>query len=122
MVQRVAEEQRRSFEEKMRESAQRLSDAKQRYQSAEADLVQIQAELDSSDLQPLLEQRVSREASVAEIRERADQLSQTLKHSEEQRLIAERALEPLRAIVAQCDADASGARVGIEQIDELALG
>ena len=30
----------------------------------------------------------------------------------------ERALEPLRAVVAQCDADASGARVGTEQIDE----
>lgn len=118
MVQRVAEEQRRSFEDKMRESAQRLADAKQRFESAEAELAQIQAELDSSDLQPLLEQRVQREATVAEIRERADQLSQKLKASEEQRLIVERALEPLRAVVAQCDADASGARVGIEQIDE----
>jgi chromosome segregation protein len=118
MAQRVAQEQRRAFEERMQESLQRLTQAQTRLADAERELAEIQTSLDHSDLQPLLEQRVSREAAVAEIRERADQLSQQLRTLEESRLTTERALEPLRTAVAQMDADASGARVGIEQIDE----
>lgn len=118
MAQRVAQEQQRAFEERMQESLQRLTQAQTRLAEAERELTEIQTSLDHSDLQPLLEQRVSREAAVAEIRERADQLSQQLRALEESRLTTERALEPLRSAVAQMDADASGARVGIEQIDE----
>ena len=118
LAQRVAQEQRRAFEERMQESLQRLTQAQSRLADADRELAEIQTSLDHSDLQPLLEQRVSREAAVAEIRERADQLSQQLRALEESRLTTERALEPLRAALAQMDADASGARVGIEQIDE----
>ncbi|MEN9771766.1 MAG: hypothetical protein RJA58_409 [Pseudomonadota bacterium] len=118
MAQRVGQEQSRAFEERMLESLQRLTQAQTRLADAERELAEIQTSLDHSDLQPLLEQRVSREAAVAEIRERADQLSQQLRTLEESRLTTERALEPLRTAVAQMDADASGARVGIEQIDE----
>ena len=118
LAQRVAQEQRRAFEERMQESLQRLTQAQARLADADRELAEIQTSLDHSDLQPLLEQRVSREAAVAEIRERADQLSQQLRALEESRLTTERALEPLRAALAQMDADASGARVGIEQIDE----
>ncbi len=118
LAQRVAQEQRRAFEERMQESLQRLTQAQTRLADADRELAEIQTSLDHSDLQPLLEQRVSREAAVAEIRERADQLSQQLRALEESRLTTERALEPLRAAIAQIDADASGARVGIEQIDE----
>ncbi|MBU3724648.1 MAG: chromosome segregation protein SMC [Burkholderiaceae bacterium] len=118
MGQRLAQEQRRVFEEKMRESNARLAEARTRLDAAERELIDIQQALDSSDLQPLLESRVAKEAQVAEIRERADQCSQKLRQSEEQRLHIERSLEPMRAAVAQIDADASGARVGIEQIDE----
>ena len=118
MAQRLAQEQARVFEERMRESAQRLHEAKQRLAAAEQELTEVQQALDSSDLQPLLAQRVACEASVAEIRERADQLGQKVRELEENRITIERALEPLRAVIAQLDADASGARVGIEQIDE----
>ncbi len=118
MAQRIAEEQRRVFEERMRESRERLTDAQQRLEKTERELLAIQHELDSSDLQPLLQQRVEREAAVASIRERADQLSQGLKALEERRMQTERALEPLRAAMAQMDVDAAGARAGIEQIDE----
>ena len=118
MAQRIAEEQRRVFEDRMRESRERLHEAQQRLAATERELLAIQQELDSSDLQPLLQQRVEREASVAAIRERADQLSQSLKALEEQRLHTERALEPLRAAMAQMDIDSAGARAGIEQIDE----
>lgn len=118
MAQRLAQEQARVFEERMRESAQRLHEAKQRLAAAEQELTEVQQALDSSDLQPLLAQRVACEASVAEIRERADQLGQKVRELEENRMTIERALEPLRAVIAQVDADASGARVGIEQIDE----
>lgn len=118
MAQRLAQEQARVFEERMRESLQRLEEAKQRLAAAEQELAEVQQALDSSDLQPLLAQRVACEASVAEIRERADQLGQRVRELEENRITIERALEPLRAVVAQADADASGARVGIEQIDE----
>ena len=118
MAQRIAEEQRRVFEERMRESRERLTDAQQRLEKTERELLAIQHELDSSDLQPLLQQRVEREAAVASIRERADQLSQGLKTLEERRMQTERALEPLRAAMAQMDVDAAGARAGIEQIDE----
>lgn len=118
LAQRVAQEQRRAFEERMQESLQRLTQAQSRLADADRELAEIQTSLDHSDLQPLLEQRVSREAAVAEIRERADQLSQQLRALEESRLTTERALEPFRAALSQMDADASGARVGIEQIDE----
>ena len=118
MAQRIAEEQRRVFEDRMRESLQRLHDATLKLESCERELAGIQQELDSSDLQPLLNRRVEREAAVADIRERADQLSQKLKSSEEQRLMAERALEPLRAALTQMEVDAAGAKAGIEQIDE----
>ncbi len=118
MAQRIAEEQRRVFEDRMRESLQRLNEATQKLESCECELAGIQQELDSSDLQPLLNRRVEREAAVADIRERADQLSQKRKASEEQRLLAERALEPLRAALTQMEVDAAGAKAGIEQIDE----
>ena len=106
MSQRLTQEQRRAFEERMRESQSRLAEAQSRLQALEQEMAAIQKELDGSDLQPSLAQRVEREAKVAEIRERADQLSQKLRHAEEQRLTVERALEPLRAALAQIDADA----------------
>lgn len=118
LAQRLSQEQQRVFEERMRESLERLDQAKKRLQEAEQELGELQRALDSSDLQPLLESRVAREAEVAEIRERADQLGQKLRQLEEQRLVIERGLEPLRLALAQMDADASGARVGIEQIDQ----
>lgn len=118
LAQRLAQEQRRVFEERMRESIDRLEQARHRLAEADRELGELQQALDSSDLQPLLESRVAREAQVAEIRERADQLSQKLRALEEQRLVMERSLEPLRAALAQADADSSGARVGIEQIDQ----
>jgi len=102
----------------MRESIDRLEQARHRLAEADRELGELQQALDSSDLQPLLESRVAREAEVAEIRERADQLGQQLRALEEQRLLIERSLEPLRAALAQADADSSGARVGIEQIDQ----
>jgi chromosome segregation protein len=117
MSQRLAQEQRRMFEERMRESQSRLTEARTRLQSLEQEMSNIQKELDGSDLQPFLAQRLEREAKVAEIRERADQLSQKLRAAEESRITAERALEPMRAAVSQLDADAAGARVGIEQIE-----
>lgn len=118
MAQRVAQEQQRAFKERMQESLARLTQAQTRLAEADRELAEIQTSLDHSDLQPLLAQRVSREAAVAAIRERADQLSQQLRALEESRLTTERALEPLRAALSQMDADASGARMGIEQIDE----
>jgi chromosome segregation protein len=118
MAQRIAQEQARVFYERMNESAARLSRARQLLEDAERELAAIQEALDSSDLQPLLEKRLLAEAAVAEIRERADQASQKLRQCEEQRMTLERGLEPLRAAVAQVDADVSGAMVGIEQIDE----
>jgi chromosome segregation ATPase len=64
MAQRLAQEQARVFEERMRESAQRLHEAKHRLAAAEKELAEVQQALDSSDLQPLLAQRVACEASV----------------------------------------------------------
>ena len=118
MAQRIAQEQFRVFEERMQESAERLAQARQRFAESELELAAIQEALDSSDLQPLLEKRLAAEATVADIRERADQASQKLRQCEEQRITLERALEPLRQAVSQIDADVSGAMVGIEQIDE----
>jgi chromosome segregation protein len=115
---RVKEEQLRAFESAQQQAQQRLNDAKSKLQSAESQLLDIQAALDSSALQPLLDQRIVREAAVAEIRERADQLSQKLRQLDEQRLTTERALDPLRQSMTQIEIDASGLRVTIEQIDE----
>jgi chromosome segregation protein len=118
MALRLMQEQSRTFEERMRQSQSRLSQAQQRVAQAQAELQQIQQALDSSALQPLLEQRIAHESAVAEIRERADQLSQKLRQCDEQRVLAERALEPMRTAQAQVDADASGARMGITQLAE----
>lgn len=102
----------------MRESAQRLQHARQRLQTARDELAAISASIDASDLQPLLERRVACESQVAALREQADTLGQAIRALEEQRLTADRSLEPLRATLSQCEAQASGARVGMAQIDE----
>jgi len=121
MAKRLREEQVRAFEEGLRQSAQRLTEAQSRLAQAETQLKEIQTALDSSELQPLLDQRISREAAVAEVRERADQLSQKLRALDEQRITAERALEPLRAALTQVEIDASGLRAGVAQIEEQIL-
>ena len=118
MAQRVAQEHRRAFEERMAESMGRLGLAREKLANAEHELQESQHALDSSDLQPLLEQRVAREAATAAVREQADQLSQKLRTLDEQRVQTERAIEPLRQGLNQFDVDAAGARAGIEQIDE----
>jgi len=118
MAQRLAEQQRQTHEARMRESAQRLQHARQRLQTARDELAAISASIDASDLQPLLERRVACESQVAALREQADTLGQAIRALEEQRLTADRSLEPLRATLSQCEAQASGARVGMAQIDE----
>ena len=118
MSQRLAERERQLHETRMRESAQRLEGARTRATAAREELSTISAAIDASDLQPLLERRIACEAQVASLREQADTLNQSIRSQEEQRLTGERALEPLRATLSQCEAQASGARVGLAQIDE----
>jgi chromosome segregation protein len=118
MNQQLGQQRVRSIEERMAESARRCDDARQRLELAQRELDEIQKALDSSDVQPLLAERLEREAAVAQIREQADQLGQALRSQEEKRMEIQRGLEPLRAAMAQADADCAGARVGIEQIDE----
>ena len=98
-----AERQKEMQERQAREVQQ----AREEFQTADRGVQEAQ-----------MAQRLACEASVAEIRERADQLGQKVRELDENRMTIERALEPLRALIAQADADASGARVGIEQIDE----
>lgn len=118
MAQRLAERERQLHETRMRESAQRLESARARAQAAREELATISASIDASDLQPLLERRIACEAQVASLREQADTLNQSIRAQEEQRLTGERALEPLRTTLSQCESQASGARVGLAQIDE----
>lgn len=118
MNQRLGQERLRSIEERMAESVRRTQEAHARLETATRELADIQTALDSSDVQPLLAERLEREAGVAKIREQADQLGQSLRAQEEKRMEVQRSLEPLRAAMAQADADCAGARVGIEQIDE----
>jgi len=118
MNQQLGQQRVRSIEERLAESARRCEEAQQRLELAQRELDEIQKSLDSSDVQPLLAERLEREASVAQIREQADQLGQALRSQEEKRMEMQRGLEPLRAAMAQADADCAGARVGIEQIDE----
>jgi chromosome segregation protein len=118
MGQRLAQERLRTIEERMMESLRRSNDARTRLEAAQKELDDIQVALDSSDVQPLLAERVEREAAVAKVREQADQLGQSVRAQEEKRMELQRSLEPLRSVVAQADADCAGARVGIEQIDE----
>jgi chromosome segregation protein len=118
MAQRLGQERVRGIEERIAESVKRCDEARQRLAAAQAELEDIQNALDSSDVQPLLSERLEREATVARIREQADQLGQSLRSEEEKRMELQRSLEPLRAAMAQADADCAGARVGIEQIDE----
>lgn len=118
LAHRLAQEQQKSFEEAQARSRARLAEAGEKLAGAEQELLEIQKALDSSAVQPLLDQRIIREQALAEVRERADQLSQQLRALDESRMVNERALEPLRAAISQIDADLSGARVGIEQIEE----
>ncbi len=118
MNQRLGQERVRGIDERMAESVRRCNEARERLEAAQRELDDIQHALDSSDVQPLLAERLEREAAVAKIRERADQLGQSVRAQEEKRMELQRSLEPLRAAVAQADADCAGARVGIEQIDE----
>ena len=118
MAIRLSQEQQRAFEERLAQARQRLSEAQSRLAQAETQLKDIQVALDSSALQPLLDQRLSREAAVAEIRERADQLSQAMRQLDEQRVMVEREVAPLRDHLTQIEIDASGLRTSLLQVDE----
>jgi chromosome segregation protein len=118
MAIRLSQEQQRAFEERLAQARQRLSEAQSRLAQAETQRKDIQVALDSSALQPLLDQRLSREAAVAEIRERADQLSQAMRQLDEQRVMVEREVAPLRDHLTQIEIDASGLRTSLLQVDE----
>ncbi len=116
----------RSLEARRAELSRTLDTAQQQTTSLADERVRAQAELErlsdaaaQGGLQQLLALKSEREQALAAQRSQYDDLTQQLRHTDEQRLQLERALEPLRQRITDCQLKEQAARLGLEQFDNL---
>ncbi|MCZ8234335.1 MAG: chromosome segregation protein SMC [Inhella sp.] len=102
-----------------------VATAQQEARSSDDALARLElelAELDDSaaqaGLQDAIDARVAAEAQLTQVRQRYDELSQRLRGFDEQRLRAERELEPLRARITQLQLEEQAAQLGGAQFQE----
>ena len=95
---------------------QALQDEQQRAKDESARLNDAAAQ---GGLQLALEQKSERERALGERRSQYDELTARLRASDEQRLVHERALDPLRARITELQLKEQAARLGLEQYGQL---
>ena len=86
---------------------------------AQAELERLSDAAAQGGLQELLALKIEREQALATQRSQYDDLTLQLRHSDEQRLQLERALEPLRQRITDCQLKEQAARLGLEQFNNL---
>lgn len=96
----------------------RLAENQRRAEAAQAERAQVQQQLEQSPLQTLLQERFTREGSLAQARNAADGVGQTLREHDERRLRLEREAMPLAEQSAQAEAAIAGAQATMAQIDQ----
>ena len=110
---------RRALEARRAELERNLETAQQQLQAQTEAVRQARAELDAltdaadrAGLQTALELRVAREQALGGRRSAYDELSQQLRHSDEQRLACERSLQPLREAIVRLQLEEQAAALG----------
>jgi len=84
----------------------------------EGELAEFDASASQAGLQEALELRAEREEALTRARQELDNLSALLREADEQRLVQERALEPLRARITELQLQEQAARLAEEQFTE----
>jgi len=87
-------------------------------QRAHAELERLSDAAAQGGLQQALDARWQREQALAEQRSRYDDLTAQLRASDERRLQLERALEPLRARITECQLKEQAAQMGLDQYQQ----
>lgn len=87
-------------------------------ETARAEQMQLEDSSVDNGLQAALALRVEREASLGAARRELDQLTQRLRQADESRLAQERALQPLRERITECQLQEQAARLSAEQFAE----
>ena len=116
----------RSLEARRAELSRTLDTAHQQSTNLADERLRAQAELErlsdaaaQGGLQELLALKMQREENLAAQRSQYDDLTQQLRQTDEQRLQLERALEPLRQRITDCQLKEQAARLGLEQFNNL---
>lgn len=101
--------------ETARQQAVTLAEEQQR---AHAELERLSDAAAQGGLQQALDARWQREQALAEQRSRYDDLTAQLRASDERRLQLERAMEPLRARITECQLKEQAAQMGLDQYEQ----
>ncbi len=116
----------RSLEARRGELSRTLDTARQQTTNLADERLRAQAELErlsdaaaQGGLQELLALKMQREQALASQRSQYDDLTLQLRQTDEQRLQLERALEPLRQRITDCQLKEQAARLGLEQFNNL---
>ena len=115
----------RTLEARRNELRRNQQLAEEQERRASADLEQLQGELFELDaaaaeagLQEALEQRAACEESLAQARIEMDNIAASLRGADEERLVIEQSLEPLRARITELQLQEQAARLAVEQFAE----
>jgi chromosome segregation protein len=115
----------RSLHARSGELQRNIETAEQQLQAGRAAIEQLQRELEEltdsaaqSELQEALELRIQREQALAAKRAEYDDITLRLRQADEQRMVSERSLEPLRDRITKLQLDEQAAQLGGAQFME----